>query len=209
MSWMMDHGALPKGTTLQGLLGEARYGRLSAAASALGLSAKAFEGQAPWMVGIEISDSAYTHEGFDPEQGVEEQLLRRVQADGRTTAGLETLQEELGGLIALSPEDQMRMLDQTLDDLKNLKSEMRDVVGAWRRGDAKHLAALLSEEYTAFPSLYKPLVTDRNLRWLPQIEALLKEDQNSMVVVGALHLVGEGGLLERLRRQGYTVRQLD
>jgi len=52
-------------------------------------------------------------------------------------------------------------------------------------------------------------VTDRNQRWLPQIEALLKENQNSMVVVGALHLVGTGGLLELLRKHGYTVRQLD
>jgi uncharacterized protein len=83
------------------------------------------------------------------------------------------------------------------------------VVGAWRHGDAKRLAALLSEEYTAFPSLYRPLVTDRNLRWLPQIEALLKEDQNCMVVVGALHLVGQGGLLELLRKQGYKVTQLE
>ena len=209
MSWMMDHGALPKGTTLQGLLGAARYGRLSAAASTLGLSVKGLEGQAPWVVGIEITDSAYAHEGFDPDQGVEEQLLRRVQADGRATAGLETLPEELGGLIALSPEDQLRMLDQTLDDLKDLKSEMHDVVSAWRHGDAKRLAALLSDEYTAFPSLYRPLVTDRNLRWLPQIEALLKEDQNCMVVVGALHLVGQGGLLELLRKQGYKVTQLE
>jgi len=136
MSWMMDHGALPKGTTLQDQLGEARYGRLSAAASALGLSVKGLQDQAPWMVGIELTDSAYVHEGFDPDQGVEEQLLRRVQADGRATAGLETLPEELGGLIALSPEDQLRMLDQTLDDLKNLKSEMPGgtaMQSAWRR----------------------------------------------------------------------------
>ena len=52
-------------------------------------------------------------------------------------------------------------------------------------------------------------MTDRNQRWLPQIEALLKEDQNCMVVVGALHLVGQGGLLELLRKQGYKVTQLE
>ena len=83
------------------------------------------------------------------------------------------------------------------------------MVGAWRRGDAKRLAALLSRNTPPSPSLYRPLVTDRNLRWLPQIEALLKDDENVMVVVGALHLVGQGGLLELLRRQGYTVTQLD
>jgi uncharacterized protein len=209
MTWMMDHSALPSGTNLREVLGEKRYGRVSAAATSLGLSMTGLDGQAPWVVGIEITDLAYTHEGFDPEQGVEEQLVRRAQVDGKPTAGLETLQEELGGLIALSREDQMRMLDQTVDELKDLKSELREVTGAWRHGDAARLAALLSTEYSAFPSLYKPLVTDRNQRWLPQVEELLKARENTLVVVGALHLVGQGGLLELLRNKGYAVTQLN
>jgi uncharacterized protein YbaP (TraB family) len=191
------------------VLGEKRYTRVSAAATSLGLSMTGLDGQAPWVVGIEITDLAYTHEGFDPEQGVEEQLVRRAQADDKPTAGLETLPEELGGLIALSREDQMRMLDQTVDDLKDLKSELREVTGAWRHGDAARLAALLSGEYSAFPSLYKPLVTDRNQRWLPQVEELLRARENALVVVGALHLVGQGGLLELLRNKGYVVTQLN
>ncbi|MBV8910677.1 MAG: TraB/GumN family protein, partial [Gammaproteobacteria bacterium] len=32
---------------------------------------------------------------------------------------------------------------------------------------------------------------------------------NCLVVVGALHLVGEGGLLELLRKDGYSAKQLD
>jgi uncharacterized protein YbaP (TraB family) len=86
---------------------------------------------------------------------------------------------------------------------------MRGVTKAWRSGDAARLAALLSSEYGTFPSLYKPLVTDRNRRWMPQVEELLKSNDNSLVVVGALHLVGTGGLLELLRGKGYTITQLN
>jgi len=209
MAWMMDHGALPAGTTLRGLLGEQRYVRVSAAATGLGLPMAALDSLAPWVVGIEITDLAYEHEGYDPEQGVEEQLVRRAEKDGKPTAGLETMAEELSGLTELSSADQIRMLDQTVDDLKDIKSEMREVTSAWRHGDAARLAALLSSEYNAFPTLYKPLVTDRNRRWLPQVEELLKANENSLVVVGALHLVGPGGLLELLRKRGYTITQLD
>jgi uncharacterized protein YbaP (TraB family) len=210
MSWMLEHGALPPGTSLRSVLGESRYGRISAAAASLGLSSMAgLDGLAPWVVGIELTDLAYTHEGFDADQGVEEQLVRRAQADGKATAGLETLPEELGGLVALSRADQVRMLDQTVDELKDLKVEMRDVVSAWRHGDTPRLTELLSSEYRAFPALYKPLVTDRNQRWLPQLEQLLKTNENSLVVVGALHLVGQGGLLELLRKKGYSVTQLN
>ncbi len=206
--WMMDHGALPKGTKLRTVLGEARYGRVSTAAANLGLAMAGLEEQAPWVVGMELTDFAYAHEGFDSDQGVEEQLVRRAQADGKPTAGLETLPEELGGLVGLSQEDQIHMLDETLDELKDLKSEMRDVLGAWRQGDAPRMAALLASEYHAFPALYGPLVTDRNQHWLPQVEELIKGPANSLVVVGALHLVGEGGLLELLRKKGYKVTQL-
>jgi len=209
LAWMTDHGTLPAGTTLRGVLGEPRYGRVSAAAASLGMPMTGLDSLAPWVVGIEITDLAYEHEGFDPEQGVEEQLVRRAQADGKPTAGLETLSEELGSLSSLSSADQVRMLDQTVDDLKDLKSEMREVTGAWRTGDAKRLAGLRASEYSAFPSLYKPLVTDRNRRWMPQVEELLKSQDNVLVVVGALHLVGEGGLLELLRVKGYTMTQLN
>lgn len=209
MTWMMDHGTLPTGTTLRGLLGEQRYGRVSGAAASLGMPMAGLDSLAPWVVGIEITDAAYEHEGFDPDQGVEEQLLRLAQSDHKPTAGLETLPEELGSLSSLSSADQIRMLDQTVDELKDLKSEMREVTGAWRSGDRAHLAALLSSEYGAFPSLYKPLVTDRNQRWLPQVEQLLNGKDNAFVVVGALHLVGDGGLLELLRRKGYTITQLN
>jgi uncharacterized protein YbaP (TraB family) len=209
MTWMMDHGTLPAGTNLRGVLGEQRYGRVSAAATGLGLPMSALDSLAPWVVGIEITDLAYEHEGYDPEQGVEEQLVQRATKDNKPTAGLETLPEELSSLTQLSSADQIRMLDQTVDELKDIKSEMREVTGSWRHGDAARLGALLSSEYNSFPSLYKPLVTDRNQRWLPQVEELLKANDNSLVVVGALHLVGQGGLLELLRKKGYAITQLD
>lgn len=208
-AWMMDKGALPAGTTLRGVLGEPRYQRVTSAATSLGLTMPMLDSLAPWMVGIELTDLAYVHAGFDPEDGVEEQLVRRAQSDHKSTAGLETLPEELGGLVALSREDQVKMLDQTLDETKELQAEMQDIVAAWRRGDTQRLASLLATEYSSFPALYRPLVTERNEKWLPQIEQMLKGEANVMVVVGALHVVGKGGLLELLRRDGYTAKQLD
>jgi uncharacterized protein len=207
--WMLKHGALPAGTTLRTMLGEERYARVIAAAAGLGLSAEVLDGQAPWVVGLELADLEYVRLGFDPQQGVEEQLVQRAQTDGKPTAGLETLDEELGGLEALPPQDQLRLIDQTITDLKESPGELQEVLSAWRSGDAAKLAALLSREYRSFPALYRPLVTARNARWLPQIEQLLRGQDNCLVVVGSLHLVGEGGLLELLRRDGFTATQLN
>jgi uncharacterized protein YbaP (TraB family) len=139
---------------------------------------------------------------------VEKQLGRRAHLDGKKITGLETVDEQINILAGLSAADQARFLDLTVTELKDADRETREILAAWRSGNAAKLAALMSEDYARFPSLYRALVTDRNRRWLPQIERLLKADQDTLVVVGALHLVGEGGLVQLARADGFEPRPL-
>jgi hypothetical protein len=67
---------------------------------------------------------------------------------------------------------------------------------------------LLRGEFEEFPDLYRTIVTDRNLHWIDRIEELLAGQRDAMVVVGALHLVGEQGLVALLRQKGYLVTQM-
>ncbi len=206
---LLQHGGLPQGTTLREVAGAPRYARASAAATALGLPAVSLDHEAPWMVALQLTELEYARLGFDPEQGVEQQLLRHALADHKSTAGLESLADEMGVFEALTPAAQLRFLDMVLDDLDDTGDETRAVLVAWRRGDAAGLATLLATEYRSFPALYDALVMDRNRHWLPEIERLLEGDENCLVVVGALHLVGKGGLLEALRKDGHAPQQLD
>jgi uncharacterized protein len=206
---LLEHGGLAEGASLRELTGAARYARASAAAAALGLPAAAMDHEAPWMVGLQLTELEYARLGFDPQQGVEQQLLAHALADHKSTTGLESLADEMSVFEALTPQAQLRFLDMVLDDLDDTGNETRTVLSAWRRGDASQLAALLAAEYRSFPALYDSLVTDRNRHWLPQIERLLHGDENCLVVVGALHLVGRGGLLEALRKDGHAAQQLD
>jgi len=209
LSILLEHGGLAQGQSLRALAGAPRYARASAAAETLGLPAISMDHEAPWMVALQLTELEYGRLGYDPQDGVEQQLLRRALADHKSTAGLETLAQEMAVFEALTPDAQLRFLDMVLDDLGNTGDETHAVLAAWRRGDAAQLAALLADEYRAFPALYDALVADRNRHWLPQIERLLEGDSNCLVVVGALHLVGKGGLLESLRRDGHRPLQLD
>ena len=100
-------------------------------------------------------------------------------------------------------------LDLVVTEMRDVGTDTQAVVAAWRAGDAAKLASLLGDEYKSFPALYRTLVGDRNKRWVPQIEKLLKDKDNYFVVVGALHLVGDGGLLELMRRDGFKAEQLN
>jgi uncharacterized protein len=207
--WMMDHGTLPAGSNLRKAIGDERYRRVAAEAERLGLPMEMADQFAPWVLGLQLMELQYAQLGFDSQSGVEQQLEQRAQTDGKPTTGLETLAQQLGLFEALSPEEQARFLDLVVTEMHDVGSDTQAVVTAWRAGDAAKLASLLSEEYKSFPALYRALVTDRNRRWVPQIEKLLKAQDNYFVVVGALHLVGDGGLLELMRRDGFKTEQLN
>jgi uncharacterized protein YbaP (TraB family) len=206
--WMMEHGMLGEGNNLRKAIGDARYQRVSAEAARLGLPMEMANQFQPWVMGLQLMELQYAQLGFDSQSGVEEQLEHRAQADGKSTAGLETLQEQLGLFEALSPEEQAKFLDLVVTEMRDVGKDTQAVIAAWRTGDAAKLAALLGDEYKTFPTLYRSLVTERNKRWVPQIEKLLRDKDNYFVVVGALHIVGEGGLLDLMRRDGFKAEQL-
>jgi uncharacterized protein YbaP (TraB family) len=61
------------------------------------------------------------------------------------------------------------------------------------------------------PVTYRLLLVDRNNAWLPQLKARLDAHHagdNTLAVVGALHLAGEDGLLAKLRAEGYRVERV-
>jgi uncharacterized protein len=201
-AWMLEHGRYPEGESMQQALGAERFAKLAAQATALGLPLEELAMLRPWVAALTLTDLMYLQLGYDPQSGVEEQLVARTVQDHRATAGLETLDDELGQLEHMSAEDQARFLELTLQDLKDTGTETDQMLGAWRTGNSTELAAELSDSYNQFPELYRVLVSERNQRWLPQIKAFLASDHNVLVVVGALHVVGKGGLLELLRNAG-------
>jgi uncharacterized protein YbaP (TraB family) len=207
-SLVLEKGMAQEGSTLRASIGEARYARVAAEAAHLGLPIAGLEQFQPWAIALTLTQLEYVQLGFDPEEGVEKQLGRRAHLDGKKIQGLETLEEQINILAGLSASDQAHFLDLTVTELKDADRDTRAILAAWRSGDGAKLAALMSEDYQSFPSLYNALVTDRNRRWLPQIEQLLKADQDYLVIVGALHLVGEGGLLQLARAQGFEPRPL-
>ena len=83
-------------------------------------------------------------------------------------------------------------------------------MGAWARGREGDKAALVSlgiePMQEEFPAIYHSLLVDRNQAWLPQVDAMLQTAETELVLDGALHLVGEDGLLAELARKGYTVQ---
>jgi uncharacterized protein YbaP (TraB family) len=61
-----------------------------------------------------------------------------------------------------------------------------------------------------YPQLYRRINVERNAAWLPELAARLEAPgtDDTLVVVGALHLLGDDGVVEGLRERGYTVERI-
>lgn len=206
--WMLQNGMYLTEGSLKETIGRERFERLQVESNKLGLPVEMVDRLEPWVAAMTLAQMQLMKLGFDPQQGVEMQLVARAKTDGKEITGFETMPEQLGFLDRLDTEDQIRFLDMTIEEMHDTEQSVDELVTAWRTGNAVKLAALLSDEFDVAPALYTTLVTERNRRWMPELERLLKDDRNYLVVVGALHLVGKGGLLELTKAQGFEARQL-
>jgi uncharacterized protein YbaP (TraB family) len=203
----LELGLLPDNQTLEAQLGPEVYARVAAHARELGVDPALLNRLRPWFAALTLVQMHLMKMGLDPNSGVEQRLAARAATDGKPIEGLETIREQLGLLASLPDAQQREFLLYSVDDAARATREIDALLAAWRRGDAAALATLLSEGFDQFPDLYRPLTVERNRKWLADLTDLLDDRDDYLVVVGALHLVGEDSVVELLRGKGYKVTQ--
>lgn len=202
-------GVLTDGTTLRDLMGEELYARAEEAAAAADIPLDMLSRSEPWLAAITVELMVLYRIGFNPMLGVEMTMTSRATADGKPIEGLESVDEQLGFLDGLPMQAQREMLVQTLVQSAQLGESIEILVGAWRNGDTATLAQELLSDLEQQADLHDALIVQRNLRWADTIEGWLNDDDDYLIVVGALHLVGDDGVPALLSRAGFEIRQLE
>jgi uncharacterized protein len=194
----------PEGRDLFELLGpDAERVREAAEEAEVPLEALAmFE---PWFAGLTVSVMALQAHGYDVQHGVEQIIQAEARDAGKESCGLETLDGQLGLLDGLPGELQNEILLQALEEAGEIESLIEPMLDAWRRGDEAGLERSLEEDFEGYPELADALIYDRNARWADEVSRMLGGDEDVLVVVGAMHLVGARGLPALLADRGFEV----
>ena len=142
-----------------------------------------------------------------------DQILQQdAQGRGIALHALETIQEQIEVFGGLSETEQLALLDATME----VNPEIEPFFEAMREAYlARDLAGLhrLSEEMAAgtdpkLQTLYEDrLINARNKRMVARMTERLAEGK-AFIAVGALHLSGEGGILNLLQKAGYEVSRV-
>ncbi|HVI25122.1 MAG TPA: TraB/GumN family protein [Xanthomonadaceae bacterium] len=204
------------GTRLDAALPEATRQKLAAWTTAhadalqrTGVPPQALQLFEPWFVGLMVSIVDMSGRGLDPRLGLDHHFAEAARQAGKATAGLETGAEQIAFLDAMDPKEQLQFLDDALAQAG--KDDIDQLHAAWRRGDAQRLwDAMGMEMRETYPQLYRHINVERNDNWLPELRARLDAagTDDTLVVVGALHLLGPDGVVEKLRKAGYRVERI-
>ena len=198
-------GVLPPNTTLRSILEPETYSRTQSLAEDLGMPMTLLERLEPWLVSLTLTDLTMVRLGFQANQGLEQYLMRRAAADRKEILGLESIEDQIGIFDSLSLEDQAELLAQSVNDLSAPGEYMSGVLDAWRSGSLDELAEEFSDDFADNPELESALVATRNARWVTQIDEMLNDGRRFLIVVGALHLVGDDSVVEMLQDRGVEV----
>lgn len=163
----------------------------------------------PWFAGINIGMSEMTKRGFDPNLGIDLQLMKIASSTGKNIVELETFEEQMTLLAADDAEIQDLALRAMLEDIGLMDTFLDRLTAAWKLGDADGMVTLSlegEERYPLLASQSNRLINKRNLKMAKKIEGLMKKPGNVLIVVGALHMGGEQGLL-RLLGRNHDIKQ--
>ena len=126
---------------------------------------------------------------------------------GKSNAGLETVEQQAeilycGKPISSQLDDLIEMLN-TDEDQAALLAELTD---AYMTQDLERMTVLSDKELKDADDVayMKRLLQRRNADWLSKMPAMMAGSP-TLFVVGALHLPGGDGILEGLRKSGFTV----
>ncbi|SFB72953.1 TraB/GumN family protein [Massilia yuzhufengensis] len=211
------HGMFQAGSPGAASLQPERRQRIEAALKKQGLDPGAVAQFKPWVLVTMLAVIDATKLGYSPALGVDDHLSQLAQANkARKTrvAELETMHYQAGLLNRLPDEAQWRLLEETLENMESGQQlrETRELFEAYERADQKALDAIarrIEDDDTLTGKTTRELLLDeRNGPMADKVAALLARENNTVVAVGLLHLLGKGGLPELLRKRGIRVERV-
>ncbi len=146
---------------------------------------------------------------YDPQFQLDGYLQQKGIEKNKKIDGFETLEFQLNMLFnSQSLKRQTELLVCSLLDTDKLMEQSQKLTDYYTKQDIDGLFKLTLErdgdKCDPLPGEMKAIVDDRNIRWAEVFPEKIKNG-SAFIVVGALHLPGENGLINLLKLQGYTV----
>ncbi|WP_432382361.1 TraB/GumN family protein [Duganella sp. P38] len=208
------HARYPDGDVVQNHLTPATLQKMSQALARAGIPLSSVQHYKPWLIANLLVGAELDRNGYQRSQAVEYALLAAAQKQDKTVRELESADYQLSLFDSLDARQQEQYLLENLADLDDGDSlkKSQALIEAWRAADKTGIHAVWQTATTgdsiSAGFMNRVLLGKRNPEMAANIERIMQQDQVAFVGVGLLHLVGDDGLPQLLKRRGYQVEQL-
>ena len=153
---------------------------------------------------VAVGMSADVMPGYDPAQQLDTYFMKTGAQEGKKIVALET--PEYQGKVLFDTTPLTMQAEALIEMLKNPQEAVeaaKKLCEAYQKRDLNEMADI-SKASDEHPEFMEALLFKRNKEWMEKLPEIIEETP-SFIVVGALHLAGDQGILEGLRSKGFTV----
>lgn len=142
-------------------------------------------------------------------EGVDSYFSQMAKRDNKPMEYLETMEFQLNMIANMGEGEEDRLISESLAMMPEFKQYLDSIIAAWRVGDTEALKEMTVDKMKReSPASFDEMMTQRNKRWISQIEAMFGDNDQELVLVGAGHLVGDDNVLALLEERGYQIEKL-
>lgn len=201
MKDMMAQAYLEQGTELKSFMDDSEYELLdNFLKEKMGIGMQMYNTMKPFMLMSVVLMASVD----GPLASFEMTLMQMAKESGKQIKGLETIATQVGVFDA-TPYD--RQLDDLLDMIKNLDDStelFNTMAQLYISEDIDSLYDYMDDYMNGDLEMMARFLDERNNNWIPEISKFSK-DFSTFYGVGAAHLAGGQGVINLLRKAGYTV----
>ncbi|MEN9300180.1 MAG: hypothetical protein RLZZ429_2493 [Bacteroidota bacterium] len=191
-----------KDKTLKDLMSEADYTSLSENFNRVtGMQLQMFNQFMPFMsLSLLTLNSITCADKIQPEG----EFVKLAQQKKMPILGLETIDDQIDAINSQPLDSQLYTLKRMVLAYDSVKNSMNKMIAVYKENNVDKLYDFIRENSNGDDRFETEMLAKRNKRWIPVIEKAI-HGKPSFFAVGAGHLGGKEGVLELLRKQGYTL----
>jgi len=147
--------------------------------------------------------------GCETPEAMEEVIMKEAKQHNKNVRGLESMSFQMSIFDTIPYKMQAMQLVKYVDDAdKGTSDDAQDydkLMQAYRDQDLSKLEELTKTTDMGMANFTDILLYNRNKNWVEKLKTILP-DHSVVVAVGAGHLPGDKGVINLLRKAGYTVK---
>ncbi|GAX61033.1 GumN family protein [Candidatus Scalindua japonica] len=206
---LISKGMYVGSDTLEKKLSKKAYSSLDKFCRDRSMSLDLFQKFKPWMVTMTLLALELEKNGISASDGLDVYFSNKAKKDRKQTGGLEDVYRHIELVSLFEEELGESIVESFIQEVGEVRVIMENLIKSWKAGDEDGIDEYLSKNMRKeFPKLYKRLLTDRNIGWIPCLETLIGSGKKTLVIVGVGHLVGENSIIKLLKSRGYKIKKM-